>query len=112
MNSIDHRKLKAFRKRLRLSLGQAAELSEIPKSCIDDYENARANPPLPRLRKLCVIYSLDFLEILELLRLIPIPRDDLHRFRAACRKEGTTPATALHEFIMVFSDDVNNPDPP
>ena len=57
-----------------------------------------------------MLYGLDFLEILELLRLTPTPRDDLHRFRAACRQEGTTPTTALHEFMLVYAEDENNPD--
>jgi predicted transcriptional regulator len=35
---FDHRKLKAHRRRLGLSLGKAAILTEIPKSSIDEYE--------------------------------------------------------------------------
>lgn len=102
---FDHRKLKAHRRRVGLSLGKAAILTEIPKSSIDEYERGVSLPPLKRFVKLCEAYGCDSFEILEMLGSGPVPPGDLRRFRVACRKEKTTPAEALRDFILVFTED-------
>ena len=101
---LNHRRLKAHRRRLRLSLGQAALQSDIPRSCIFDYERGHSMPSLQRFRRLCKTYRCDAFEILELLFLCPINRNDLHRFRVACRREGQSPGEALQIFIKIYSE--------
>jgi predicted transcriptional regulator len=102
---FDHRKLKSHRRRLGLSLGKAAALTEIPKSSIDEYERGLTTPPLHRFMKLCRVYGCDILEIVEMLGSFPVPPGDLRRFRIACRKENTTPEEALRDFMLVYADD-------
>jgi hypothetical protein len=62
-------------------------------------------PPLKRFVKLCEAYGCDSFEILEMLGSWPVPPGDLRRFRVACRKEKTTPAEALRDFMLVYAED-------
>jgi predicted transcriptional regulator len=102
---FDHRKLKIHRRRLGLSLGKAAMLTEIPKSSLDEYERGDSQPPLRRFVKLCKAYEIDALSILEMLYIFPVSPADLRRFRVVCRREATTPSEALRDFMLVYAED-------
>lgn len=100
---LDQRKLLAFRERAGLTLQKVQELSGISKSSLSDFEHGHIVPRLHQFKKLCEVYQLDILEIIELLRLNFMEKKDLKNFRAACQNEGETPSDALKAFIIVYT---------
>jgi len=101
------KKLWEFRERAGLSGAEAERLTSLPPSVIYQYENGEIMPQLHGFRALCLAYRLDPLEIVELLKIDYFSEQFklLARFRAACKREGTTPGQALEDFMKVYAED-------
>jgi transcriptional regulator with XRE-family HTH domain len=94
-------KLKALRLARGLTQAQLSSLLGLKRDGYGIYETGNSHPPLCIFRKLCL--ALDPFTILELLCLPTIDPKLLKDFRAACHRHGTTPAEALKDFLLVFS---------
>jgi transcriptional regulator with XRE-family HTH domain len=103
---FNNRLLRELRKQRGWNLDLAGQAAGIPGFTIGQYEAARQFPPPHRLRALCLGYDLDPFEVCELLRFYPVPRGLLRKFRAACRKEGTTPLETLLNLIEVYVNEI------
>jgi len=107
---FDCRALRRLRKELGLSLKEAEAATGVPWQTINHYEQGRdfkknnrgRHPLLHRFQAVCSGYGLDPFQVCELLRLQPVPKDLLRKFRSACREEGVTPLQALLDFMRVY----------
>jgi transcriptional regulator with XRE-family HTH domain len=102
---IDLRKLREFRRQAGLSLKEVEEATGIRSSNLCDFERGRIMLQLHKLKDLIRLYELDVFEVLDLLRLRLLDPKLLRDFRRACQRHDTTPAEALHDFMLVFSHD-------
>ncbi len=101
---IDLDKLKALRLSRGLTQKQLATMLGLKTDwCWGLYETGKAHTPLWILRELYLQLNLDPLTLLELLHLpFPDPKT-LNDFRKACQLQNTTPAEALKDFMLIFS---------
>lgn len=105
---VNKEKFKEFRLRAKLTLRQVDAATGIKPPNLSDFEHGRLLLPWPRLRKLMHQYDLDLFEIHDVLRLRILDPKLLQEFRRACRQVGTTPAQALHDFLLVFTAEVSD----
>jgi transcriptional regulator with XRE-family HTH domain len=102
-------KLKALRLARGLTQAQLSSLLDLKRDGYNQYETGKYHLPLCLFRKLCLALKLDPFTILELLYLATSSEDALidpqllKDFRAACQRHHTTPAEALKDFLVVFS---------
>jgi len=100
---IDLRKFKEYRRRAKLTLKQVEAATGIRASNLCDFERGRLMLQLHHIRNLIRLYGLDLFEVHDLLRLRLLDPPLLRDFREACRRHGTSPKEALHDFLVVFS---------
>ncbi|MBW1953015.1 MAG: helix-turn-helix transcriptional regulator [Deltaproteobacteria bacterium] len=100
---IDLRKLKEFRQRAGLTMKQVEEAIGIRASNLCDFERGRMMLQLHHLMELLRLYDLDIFEAHEVLRLRLLDAKLLRDFRKACARHGTSPAEALNDFMIVFT---------
>jgi transcriptional regulator with XRE-family HTH domain len=98
------RKFKEMRMMRGYSRVEMARRLSVSSSSLASIENSETNITVRIFRKICEGFTLDPLDIMELLRLKPIPLNLVIRFRAACKREGTTPLQAMIDFMEVFSE--------
>lgn len=98
------KKLVEFRERAGMSGADVERLTGLQPY---GYEGGEHLPQLHGFRALCLAYRLDPLEIIELLRIDYFSEQFklLAGFRAACRREGTTPGQALEDFMLVYTEE-------
>lgn len=99
---VDLLKLKAHRLARGVSLAELERRFGMAHHYMGLYEKGIKPMPLWVFRKICQEFTLDPLEIMELLKVKPIPLNLIIRFRVACRREGTTPRQALMDFLRVY----------
>jgi transcriptional regulator with XRE-family HTH domain len=96
-------KLKAIRKAFGLSQQELSRSLGLKPDTYNTYETGKAHLSLALFRELCLKLNLDYLDIPELLNLNLFDPKLLRKFRAACQRHDTTPAEALVDFMLVFS---------
>ena len=99
----DFSRLKRMLKDRKLSQRKAGELLGVAGNTVRAYIEGEAFPSLPVFRALCLGLGLDLFEVCELLRLPYLHHLDLVCFRAACRRNHTTPLQAIKDFITLYA---------
>jgi transcriptional regulator with XRE-family HTH domain len=98
---IDIRKLREFRQEKGLTLAELGRnTGYFDLGPLELGKRSTLNVTI--FQRLCQELALDPFETLELLKLWPVPAKTVIRFRAACKREGTTPLQALLDFMEVY----------
>ncbi|MEW6385923.1 MAG: helix-turn-helix transcriptional regulator [Thermodesulfobacteriota bacterium] len=99
---FDLRKLRKHCRRRGLNGSALGRLLGLSPGVMAYYLRGGGPLPLYWFRQVCAALELDPLEVCELLRLPVLDWGEVNRFRAACRRAGTTPFQALQDFLTVF----------
>jgi len=101
---FDPRKLRRARERLKLQKKEVERATDIPAQTIYGIEAGLAPPSAYHLHLLVKLYGLDALEVAEILKINLATPLELKMFRAACAREGKTPAQVIADFVRVYPE--------
>lgn len=100
------RRWREFRHRAGLSLRDVQAATGIRASNLSAFELGHLVLQFHKIQELILLYRLDAFEVLELLRIRILDPKLLRDFRRACLRHDTTPAEALHDFMLVFTYEI------
>jgi hypothetical protein len=100
------RRWRECRHRAGLSLRDVEAATGIRASNLCAFELGHLVLQFHKIQELILLYRLDAFEVLELLRMRLIDPKLLRDFRRACQRHDTTPGEALHDFMIVFSNEI------
>jgi transcriptional regulator with XRE-family HTH domain len=100
----DGKKFRKFRERIGLNKVETTRLTGISGVALLSYEKGETAPSAYHLSVLTRLFSIDPLELGELLRLDYVTPGELRSFRTACAREGKLPLEVMRDFVRVYPE--------